>query len=443
MKALTQGGNVAIPAPQAYVSIGWAPTRIGNLDVDASAFLLGPSGRVRSDDDMIFYNQPASGDGCVKLVDGRFMIDLARMPAGVERVAFAITINEAEGTGHNFGKATAAFMEVAGVARYDAATAGMSETALIIGELYRRHGEWKMKAVGQGFAGGLAPLARHFGIVVDDAPARTPPPDPGDTHRSKTEAGRVELEKKLVSLEKKDPQLVSLVKKVQVSLEKKRLVTDRAKVALVLDISGSMQSLYRSGKVQHFVERAMAVAYRFDDDGEIDVFLFGEGDHHYGSLNVGSYRGFVQNMLRQYGLEGGTRYGRVMRRIREFYSRQPDWGQLPIYVMFVTDGGTEDRALSEKMILEASREPIHWNFMAIGERSSGGLFGGGKKTGRLPRGFDFLAYLDDMPGRLVDNANFFAVDDPSGPSDEQMFDLLMEEFPSWQKDAHDAGLFRS
>ncbi|MDG5496030.1 VWA domain-containing protein [Niveispirillum sp. BGYR6] len=440
MKALTQGGNTAIPASHTRVTVGWAPARIGNLDVDASAFLIKADGKVQSDDDMIFYNQPASRDGSVKLADGRFTIDLGQVQPDVVRIAFAITIHEAEGTGHSFAEASAAFIEVENVARYDAATAGMSETALIIGELYRRGGEWKVKAVGQGFVGGLAPLARHFGIVVDEAPI--PPPVPDATPLSKAGASRVSLEKRLVNLEKKDQQLVSLIKKVQVSLEKKRLVTDRAKVALVLDISGSMRSLYRSGKVQHFVERAMAIAYRFDDDGEIDVFLFGARDHHYGSLNVDTYRGFVPAMLGQYNLEGGTRYGQVMRRIRAFYASQSDWGQMPVYVMFLTDGGTEDRALSEKMIVEASREPIHWSFIAIGERPAGGLLERGKKSGRLPRGFDFLAYLDDMPGRLVDNANFFAVDDPSKPSDEEIFELLMEEFPSWQEAAHEAGLFR-
>jgi stress response protein SCP2 len=435
MKALTQGGNAPIGAPSARVAVGWAPERIGNLDVDASAFLLKTDGKVRSDDDMVFYNQPTSKDGSVRLENGTFSLDLARVPAEVERIAFSITIHDAEGTGSTFGKATTAFIEVEGCARYDAATSGMDETALIVGEVYRRNGEWKVKAIGQGFKGGLAPLARHFGIDVSDAPAQ-PAPAPA----SATEARKVSLEKKLVSLEKKDPKLVSLVKKVSVSLEKKKLVTDRAKVALVLDISSSMSDLYREGKVQHFVERAMAVAYRFDDNGEIDVFLFGEADHEYGSLDVDSYRGFVPTMLHRYGLEGGTMYGKVMRRVREFYRHQPGFGDMPIYVMFVTDGGTPDVRVSEQQILEASREPFFWSFMAIGKRPSGGLFGG-KKSNRLPRGFDFLAYLDDMPGRLVDNANFFSVEDPSVPTDEQLFELLMEEFPQWQEAAHKAGLF--
>lgn len=100
-----------------------------------------------------------------------------------------------------------------------------------------------------------------------------------------------------MDLQKKDPELLSLVKKVSVSLEKRKLLTDRAKVALCLDISGSMNALYKSGKIDVLVRRVMALGYRFDDDGEIDVFLFGENVHEWGSIGVGDYRSFVSDML--------------------------------------------------------------------------------------------------------------------------------------------------
>ena len=90
---------------------------------------------------------------------------------------------------------------------------------------------------------------------------------------------------------------------MQVSLDKKNLATDRAKVALCLDISGSMSSLYRGGQIDHLVQRIMALGYRFDDDGEIDVFLFGSNAHAYGTLDVNNYRDFVRDMQRQYSLK--------------------------------------------------------------------------------------------------------------------------------------------
>ena len=116
--------------------------------------------------------------------------------------------------------------------------------------------------VGQADLGGLAPLARSFGIEVADEPAPaaaapnfTPP---------------VSLAKKLVNLEKRDPSLVSLVKKVGVSLEKSRLAVPRARVALCLDISGSMDKLYRTGKIDALVRRILALGLNFDDDGAIE-----------------------------------------------------------------------------------------------------------------------------------------------------------------------------
>ncbi|GAB3456187.1 VWA domain-containing protein [Insolitispirillum peregrinum] len=432
MQTLPQGGNAAVPVRTAHVRIGWAPERIGGLDVDASAYLLKADGHVRSDDDMIFYNQPTSTDGAVTLDNGVFVIDLDLVPAEIERIAFAVTMHDAEGKGISFAQAQKAFFEIDGVARFDAPTAGMIETALIIGELYRRNGQWKIRAVGQGFAGGLAPLARHFGIVVEEHAPSTPAHAP---------AARVSLEKRLVSLEKKDPQLVSLVKKVQVSLEKRQLKTDKAKVALVLDISGSMDGLYRSRKIDHLVQRIMALGFRFDDDEEIDVFLFGTQAHSYGPLTVDNYRDFVPTMSRTYPLEPGTYYGKVMGLVRQHYKSQKDWGKQPVYVMFVTDGGTQDVRVSETSIREASAEPIFWSFMAIGPKPTGGLFGT-KKSTRLPRGFDFLAYLDDMPGRVVDNANFFSVTHPAEPTDEELFDLLMEEYPRWLAEVSSKGILR-
>ena len=174
----------------------------------------------------------------------------------------------------------------------------------------------------------------------------------------------------------------------------------------------------------------MAMGYRCYDDGEIDVFLFGAKSHEYGTVDVSSYRTFVSDMLAQYPLEGGTRYGAAMGLVREFYAADTKARTLPIYVMFVTDGATMDKDRAIREIREASKDPIFWQFMAIGKKpkKKRGLFGR-----ILGSGFDFLEQLDDMPGREVDNADFFLVEDPAGPSDEEMFDLMMDEYPDWLK----------
>lgn len=402
--------------------------KLAGADIDASAFLVAAGGRVRSDADMCFYGQPSVAGGAVALADSangqtRFTVSLARMPAGIEKLVFTATIHENKAT---FASVPQIGLDFGGV-QGRIPCAGMAETALILAELYLRNGAWKVRVVGQGFRGGLAALASHLGVEIA-APAAAPSPAPAPA--SAPSASVVRLEKRMMDLQKKDPELLSLVKKVSVSLEKRKLLTDRAKVALCLDISGSMNALYKSGKIDVLVRRVMALGYRFDDDGEIDVFLFGENVHEWGSIGVGDYRSFVSDMLRRHALEGGTQYGGAMARIRAFYLRSNPEG-LPVYVMFVTDGDTGDKDKAEREIRGASKEPIFWQFMAI---STTGTFG----TSRFP----FLERLDDMGGRAVDNANFFALADPAKPSDDEMFDLMMGEYPQWLRAAKAASILR-
>jgi len=245
-------------------------------------------------------------------------------------------------------------------------------------------------------------------------------------------------------VEQAAPQLVSLVKSAGVSLAKVGLEQHRARVCLVLDISGSMSTLYRKGLVQAFAERILALGCRFDDDGEIDVFLFGRNVHRVAPMGLSNFRGYVGQLIERHPLEGDTRYGAAMQAVRSHYfpdarggeRKQPlvqrDKAALPVYVMFVTDGGTSDQPLTERQLRWASREPIFWQFMGIGK-------GKKSKSKRLlnfaDSDFPFLEKLDELDGRLIDNADFFAVASPDEHSDAQLYDLLMTEYPDWLKQA--------
>ncbi len=192
---LSQGGNTAVAAERVIVVAGWSPARIGGRDVDASAFLLTTAGKVRSDGDMVFYNQPRSPEGAVAIAEAgtgdpalpggqRFAVEFASMPSAIDRVAFVATIHDAGGV--SFGQAGKAVIRLldaasgAELAHYAPELAGRTEAALILGELYRRGPGWKFRAVGQGFAGGLGPLATSFGVDVGEpsADASTVPPGP-------------------------------------------------------------------------------------------------------------------------------------------------------------------------------------------------------------------------------------------------------------------------
>ncbi len=152
--------------------------------LDAGAFALTAQGQVRGDEDFIFYNQPALTGGGLQLDSAgrRFTIHLTELPAEIATIAIALTL-ATEG-GKSFTALRQVWLELrdgqdqTGIARFVQDTAGMSETAIILGELYRRGSEWKFKAVGQGFAGGLAALAQHFGVDVGESGPPASPPQP-------------------------------------------------------------------------------------------------------------------------------------------------------------------------------------------------------------------------------------------------------------------------
>lgn len=436
MTQMTSGQNV--PLRNMPVTITLAVGDVAQLDIDVSAYLLTEAGKVRGDADMIFYGQPESPDGavCLKTIGNQRQVDINAMPNGIEKIAITVVADDLAGQGRALDAAGTLSLAVSSGGETVHFTPALSgEKALILGEIYRRNGEIKFRAIGQGFEGGLKPLAEHYGITVaDPVPASEPAPAPAQP--------TIDLRKKrLIDLEKKDPKLVSLAKKATISLEKKGVDQQRAKVALLLDISGSMAGLFKSGAIDRLVQRILALGLSMDDDGDIDVFLFGRHAHDYGSVNANSYQTFVTDMQRKHSLEYATMYGEAMKMVRRHYQGQPDWGDLPVYVMFVTDGGTQDVRVSETQIKEASGEPIFWQFMAIGDMPKPS-FAKQRNQRTLPRGFDFLKHLDDMPGRVVDNANFFAVSNPDDPSDEELYDLLMEEYPDWLRQVREKDILK-
>ncbi|MEV0038958.1 TerD family protein [Streptomyces sp. NPDC050804] len=178
--AMLKGANLPVPAPAVRVELGWR-SGPGVPDVDASALLL-VSGRVRSDADFVFYNQPVHASGAVRHenkasggagVTDSLTVDLARVEPTVERIVLA-----ASADGGSFGQVPGLHVRVLDaasgteIARYDSQDATV-ETAFVLGELYRRQGSWKFRAVGQGYGSGLAGLATDFGISVDEPVQRS------------------------------------------------------------------------------------------------------------------------------------------------------------------------------------------------------------------------------------------------------------------------------
>ncbi|WP_228396339.1 TerD family protein [Streptomyces sp. RB17] len=182
---MMKGANTPVPTTALRVELGWR-SGPGVPDADASALLLA-TGKVRSDDDFVFYNQPAHPSGAVRHegkrtvaagVTDTLSVDLARVEGAIERIVLA-----ASADGGTFGQVPGLYIEVTdavsgqAVARFDSAGATV-ETAFVLGEFYRRQGGWKFRAVGQGYGSGLEGLATDFGITVDEPQHAAPPAAP-------------------------------------------------------------------------------------------------------------------------------------------------------------------------------------------------------------------------------------------------------------------------
>ncbi|MGW0870824.1 VWA domain-containing protein [Streptomyces sp. NPDC002740] len=494
-RSLSKGANLPVDVPDVRVELSWAEGA-GGPDIDASALLLAGDGRVRDDGDFVFYNQPLHTSGAVRHVGKRseagvmtdtVQVDLRSLEGAITRVVLC-----ASADGGTFGQVTGLTLRLLGgdgrseVARFE--MQADTETAFIAGELYLREGHWKFRAVGQGYASGLAGVATDFGITVDDEPeqpvappartpvappARTPvaPPNrppvtppavtprattppaltspaltpPASTPPASTPPSGPRLTKGEELLPVDMRKRLSLRKEqVAVSLSKRGAVGLSARIVLVLDASGSMSFLYSRGVVADVVERMAAVAAQLDDDGEMQAWTFASDaarlpDLRLGELpewlrlhvRVGEISLFRRGKKPRKGMEPGqvdmrsvgiqNEEQKAIAQVRSYVRENP--AAAPTLVLFFSDGGVYRDAAIERELRAAVDEPIFWQFVGLG-RSDYGV----------------LERFDTLPGRRVDNVGFFSVDDISTVPDQELYDRLLSEFPSWITAARQAGI---
>ncbi|QNG59230.1 VWA domain-containing protein [Bacillus sp. PAMC26568] len=212
---------------------------------------------------------------------------------------------------------------------------------------------------------------------------------------------------------------INLMKKTAgIVLEKKKLTGVVARVGLVLDISGSMRNLYKNGSVQKVVERILAVASQFDDDGILDIWVYDNEFSRLPSVTERDFENYVN--LRILKNESIHKFGRndeppVMYDVMKKYL-QEEPSKDPAFVVFINDGGC--KRTIKKPVVSSSNKPIFWQFVGVGSSN-----------------FEVLENLDTMEGRFIDNANFFHVQDIDATTDEQLYDQLLNEFPEWITEA--------
>ena len=385
----------------------------GNAEYDFCCFGVDGNGKLSDDRYMIFYNQKLSPNGEISVEDipdgARYTLKLSSVPDFINRLVFTVSIDGNKTMGEMNSLETKVYQS--GAKDIEMTLGGndfSNEKAVIVMEIYRKD-VWRIGCVASGFDGGLSALLKYFGgeEVVSD-PVQEP---------VAAEPVKVSLEKKM----EKAPELVSLVKPLVFELKKKNLETTVARVGLVLDISGSMVPRFKNGTVQSIVNKTLPLAVQFDDDGELDFWFYGTTARKMDSVNLKNYTTAVPEDWKHLMLDLGGRNNEpiVMRMVVDEYKDT----KIPAYVLFITDGGVNQKKEIQNIITEASYLPIFWQFVGVG----------GKNYGILEK-------LDTMTGRYVDNAGFFALDDFKKVSNEELYARLLEEFPSWLEEIKKKGM---
>ena len=219
-------------------------------------------------------------------------------------------------------------------------------------------------------------------------------------------------------------QKISLRKEiVRNEAQKSRISVTAARVVFVLDHSGSMRGMYRDGTVQDVLERIFPVAMYFDDNAEMEFYWFDSGFRELEPVNYDTIEDYVQRViLSKKEHFGGTNYAPVMQEILIRYVKR-DPAKIPTFVIFITDGNNADKAATKAVLTEASHFNLFWKFVGIGNEE-----------------FAFLQRLDDLKGRLIDNANFISVKDLSAIPDESLYAMLLEEYAGWLKLCKENGI---
>lgn len=253
------------------------------------------------------------------------------------------------------------------------------------------------------------------------------------------------------------PGLLSLAKTASQAVDHSGLNGQKAKVALALDFSGSMSSVYRSGAMQRLVEKALALATQFDDDGAIDFFVFDSTAAYLGEISIDDFAGSVDRLTKGRSM-GSTNYADAFLTIRNHFGFAPTGGttpaapqkrgffglgkaqpaptapaaqastapaDIPVYVLFLTDGAPDNQSKAVRALTDVSTAPIFWKFLSIGRQS-----------------MVFLEKLDTLTERFVDNANYEPIGDVDAISDAVLFQKMLTEFPDWLKEARTNNLIQ-
>lgn len=187
-----------------------------------------------------------------------------------------------------------------------------------------------------------------------------------------------------------------------------------ARVALAMDYSGSMSSLFNNGSVQDVITRLLPISLKFDDNGELESWLFSNDQERLDPVTINNYKNYVKKVMMNANMGmGGTNYAPVLKDIVKYY-KDIEPSEVPAFIIFITDGENWDTSETNKIVKELSNYNMFVQFIGIGDED-----------------FKYLKSLDDMKGRKHDNTGFTAVEDMNHVTDEELYTEILRQYKDW------------
>ena len=203
--------------------------------------------------------------------------------------------------------------------------------------------------------------------------------------------------------------LIDMSKNAKIDMTK-----HKARVALAMDYSGSMDSLFRNGSVQKTVSRLLPIALKFDDNGELESWLFSNDFKRLKAVNESNFGNYVKNVMEKSGMwMGGTQYAPVLEDIVHYY-KDLEPSTTPSFIIFITDGENMDHDKTDRIVRELSNYNMFVQFVGIGSER-----------------FNYLQSLDNLSGRKHDNTGFIAVRDMTKMDDGQLYTEILRKYKEW------------
>lgn len=420
-------------------------------EIDMCCLGIDKDEKLSDDRYFIFYNALSSPEGAIIKENNSnvFHVDLKKVPQKIKKIVLCISIDGSasmkdidNGKLKFINNGTDVAQYIINKEKYE------KEKSIILCEIYLKDGIWRLAMVDSGFNGGLGDILRNYGGEEEDDDSNVSSNNGtssqtvadnsnntiNNTNTNLNNSSGQEETKHRIYLEKKKkvekivlekaPHLIDLTKKVTITLEKKKMEDVTASVVVVLDRSGSMNRQYKNGDVQRAMDKLLPIALMFDDDGELETWTFAESAQHLSSITIDNISDYINNESggwKRWRVGGYNNEPVVMGELVEAYKDNV----LPVYIIFISDGGIHSKRAIKKILIESSVYPMFWQFVGLGGSSYG-----------------ILEELDTMSGRVVDNANFFAIDNIDSLTDEQLYDKLLNEFPIWLREAKQKRIIR-